>query len=1149
MIPNANNINNYNNQIKIQLTNDNKCIIETLNESPIKSKNTIMKDDYSINEDMSLSKSNSILNNNILNQAISNSNKRHNNKKNDLENNSNLLISFSNISEVTKMNNNDASITRINSYKNNSILMNKEKDFVSNINNTPGGNSFLLNQMQIMTGDKNVTINNINNYNITNSDGNSIISNNNFFISNEKNNKIKFNDNNFKDENTDTIKTPYKTNSRNSKNGTSNKKVLNNIDSKSSKKQINNYFNKNELSEISCSIINLNIDDKSENYDKVNMFYSDKKSFNTSNNLNSTTSKKKISSNNISPSPINKNSSNNKFNNIKYFKNCIVQKNEDINIIQMNSQNNKQIECKNNKNLENNNNLNNINNKIVPKHCANFYFIGTQKNNLKEMTLNNNKNIDKINLDYIQKDYAKNNNNTNTLYKNDDYVSPTFNLKLNYNSLDKNSNINTLESANEKEINKENFQKKENLNKSNKKINNNSNINNNLDLNNLKQKERKKNGPHENSNGSSIEITEKNKKEISKKNTNNFNDNNLPNNSNTNKNNKIQENSLSIGINSNLISKTNTNTKLIKENDLSILNAQNLNSKKNSGNSSNNNQTKVKSDILSNYQNKNLKQNKNKEDILNNNSNKNTNLQIINNNSNNIKSKNEKCNHIIVTKKNQNSRYKHPNLDSVNINSNNVKNIYCCITESNRKIKQLSVSHNKSKSGSGSIIKFNIQDNNIFNIKSGNFLKGNNFKKFKSISPTIQRRNYNNSIVKEKKSKSKSQSRSKTKNKSRYNKNELNELNNLIMNGKYNINSSKQKSIKEKMDIILSKNIIALTKKVRKSPSPKIRISPPSLVKKLINSPQNKIRKSIKFNNCGNNNYYSGAHSRKNKNSPSPVSFHISNNNSIYNTNLLVNNNKKLVNRKKIIGNSPKYLNNQNSTEHYDNLGIKNNDKINYQSSSSNKKKNLQNFPYKNRSIFCPSAYNINHNLIKNQKIQNKKIKNVSRKNKNVYKYDDEYNSMNDRKRSLNVNILKGNKKQNNSKNSFIGNMINNNKNIIINDINRKNTIILNNIKINNNTCKRQMTIIQNFSKYKKKGALNIINKNIVKINCRNENVSNNYYEVNKIKNEGNATKKIKSLNINNNIENKTIDEKRRKNEYNHSHPKISDHSNNFYTN
>ena len=65
MIPNALNSNNYNNQIKIQLTNDNKCIIQTLLESPIKSQNTLMKDEFSINEDMSLSKSNSMINNNI----------------------------------------------------------------------------------------------------------------------------------------------------------------------------------------------------------------------------------------------------------------------------------------------------------------------------------------------------------------------------------------------------------------------------------------------------------------------------------------------------------------------------------------------------------------------------------------------------------------------------------------------------------------------------------------------------------------------------------------------------------------------------------------------------------------------------------------------------------------------------------------------------------------------------------------------------------------------------------------------------------------------------------------------------------------------------------------------------------------------------
>ena len=447
------------------------------------------------------------------------------------------------------------------------------------------------------------------------------------------------------------------------------------------------------------------------------------------------------------------------------------------------------------------------------------------------------------------------------------------------------------------------------------------------------------------------------------------------------------------------------------------------------------------------------------------------------------------------------------------------------MTESDRKNKKLNISHNKSKSGTGSVIKFQVQDNNIFNIKSGNLIKTNNnynFKKFKSISPTIQRRNGNNLGIKEK-HKSKSQSRSKTKNKSLYNKNEINELNNLIINGKYNSNTSKQKSFKEKMDSILSKNIIALTKKIRKSPSPKIRISRPSLIKNIVNNQQGKIMENVKNNNLINNIYYNGCgNQRKNKNSPSPVSFRISNNsNHINNINhkksvlnnqnnlLLNNNNKKYVSRKKPSGNSPKYLINQNSTENYDSSGNKNFDKI-YQSSSSNKKKN---FPFKNKS-YNTNINNINNGLIKNPKIQNKIIKNnvtnINRKNINIYKYDDDYNSLNERKKNINLNILNRNRRLNNSKNNFIGNMIYNNKNIIINDISKKNTLIMNtNMKINSNTSKKQMTIIQNFSKYKKKGALNIVNKNYIKNNGHNENISNNYYEENKLINDINA-KKIK---------------------------------------
>ena len=92
------------------------------------------------------------------------------------------------------------------------------------------------------------------------------------------------------------------------------------------------------------------------------------------------------------------------------------------------------------------------------------------------------------------------------------------------------------------------------------------------------------------------------------------------------------------------------------------------------------------------------------------------------------------------------------------------------------------------------------------------------------------------------------------------------------------------------------------------------------------------------------------------------------------------------------------------------------------------------------------------------------------------------------------------------------------------------------------------MTIIQNFSKYKKKASLNLMNNKYIKINCHKENICNNYYEDNKVINELIDNNKNKNLNINNNV-NRTIDEKRKKGEYNHSHPKVTDQTNNCYTN
>jgi hypothetical protein len=596
----------------------------------------------------------------------------------------------------------------------------------------------------------------------------------------------------------------------------------------------------------------------------------------------------------------------------------------------------------------------------------------------------------------------------------------------------------------------------------------------------------------------------------------------------------------------------------------------------------NNNQTKLrKNNVISNIQYKTSNANKNKEDIMNvvgkNNNNPNS---IINNN-------NEKCNHILLIKKNQNVRYKHPNAESVNMQyNNNIKNLCNSMSESERKNKKLSVSHNKSKSGTGSIIKYHAQDYNIFNIKSGNVVKlSNNYnlKKFKSISPKIQRRNGNPGAIKDKKkAKSKSQSRSKTKSKN-HSKNEY-DKNNYLLNGKYNNNSNKQKSFKEKMDSILSKNIIALTKKIRKSQSPKIRISRPALIKNVINNPQKEnMKQNINYRNNILGNCNGGNQCKKNKNSPSPVSFRALNNNTnyIYNTNancthkklilcsnnnqnndnlLLINNIRKAGTKRKI-ANSPNNIINQNSSEHCENSGIKISDKkINHQSSYTNKKNNIV---IKNRSSFGPRNNNMNNVGNNAQKIQIKKLKNsenISKKNTCSYKFDD-YNPVNERKKSMNVNLLQCNKKPANlNKKSFIGNMVSINKNIIINDINKKNNVVMNNIYSvsninNNNTNKKQMTIIQNFSKYKKKGTINITNKlcnmcNICNKNqnqCHKENMSNNFFEDIKIY-EVKENKKNKNLNINN-VVNRTIDEKRKKNEYNHSMPKVNDNANNCYTN
>ena len=1080
MIPNANNITNFNNQIKIQLTTDNKCLIQALSESPIKSQNTMQKEDFSINDDMSLSKSDNSIdnNNNIINNSqnqskpiILNSNKKNSN--NDFDSNSNLLISFSNISEVTKINNNDNSLIRINSNKNNSIIMNKEKDFVKNNNND-------------ITCDKNLTINNIANF-----EGNSIFSNNNFLISNEQNKKL------------DSIKTPMRNGIQNNnianKNKTSNKKKVNS-------KKLLNQFNKNDLSEMSCGIINLNlnnVDDKSENYDKVNFVYSDKKSDENSLKLNNNSNKNIIGNKNKNKQ-IDKNNSSNKKENVKCFKNCTVQKNEDINIIQIKTNKEKTIDSHQDSVKKNQDN-------IIPNHCTNFSFCGIIKNNknLKELDINSFKDFDRgqnsANLNLFQNQINTHTiNNTNTLDINDDYVSPTFNLNLNYNSLDKNyNNSNTLdiESSKEKDILPDSYAVNKVNTNNNISIKNYNNLINNKDSNNINIK--KKN--------------DKNKKEIM---TRKINNNNLKNQLMLNKPNKLnteqsktytiktQEKNISITTNSN----SNTNTKSIKDKENRELEPK----------------LSLKQKVMSNnnYQNFN--------NILNN-----INLNL--NDKNGIK--------IINNKNKQNSRYRHPNADSVHFNYDKIlKNLNNSMTESEHKKKLSISSHTKSKSGTGSLIKFQGLHNNIFNIKNGTFIKTTNncskAKKFKSISPKIQRRNLNSGCLKLKcKNKSKSQNRSKTNSKSK-NKNgnniDKNQINLLMKNkksncyGLNNISTSKPLTLQEKMDIILSKNIIALTKKLRKSPSPKMKVSRPSLIKNIIVNSQGKIVDNLRGNNFINNNNVIHnnvhSHSKSKKKSPSPIHFKIlSGNNGNYVYSLCnTNANQSSHNKKSIM-----YFNNNINNYINDNLLLVNNHDIvkkKLGKKLGNSPKNIdENNNYLNQKKSLQIYDNININSNYQRVKNNKNIKPVSKKGLNLNKFEEDF-----KKRQY----------------------IQKNKNLLMKDINKKNNIIIiNNIKINNNNNnnnKKNMTIIQNFSKYKKKAEVNnLVNMNTKnnRKNCYNENVSNNYPCLRKNANEEKHYKKI-NMNLNiNHIANKIIEDKKKKIVYNTSLHKKTDQDDDFDTN
>ena len=126
MIPSKNDV-NHTQKIKIQLTSDNKCIIKSTIESAEKSKCTINKSEYSINiPDLKDINDNELL---TLSKSLTN------NQNYDNEGNSNLLISFSNISELNKTGDIFPLTGNDEKTKNKNLIENKENiDFNSNIN-------------------------------------------------------------------------------------------------------------------------------------------------------------------------------------------------------------------------------------------------------------------------------------------------------------------------------------------------------------------------------------------------------------------------------------------------------------------------------------------------------------------------------------------------------------------------------------------------------------------------------------------------------------------------------------------------------------------------------------------------------------------------------------------------------------------------------------------------------------------------------------------------------------------------------------------------------------------------------------------------------------------------------------------------------
>ena len=969
MIPSSNNFQNenlYNQKIKIQLTNDNRCIIQSTIETPNKSEhNTINKSEKSINinytdndnDIMSLSKSiNSILNNTKINCNDNNkSNKKLNNNENNLDNdgNSNLLISFSNISELTKINNDNSIFGGVEESNKKNAATKKNENDTSSILNQP-----------------------LNNYY-----ENSKIYENKIDINN-KNKSINLGLSN---------KSEY-----------SNDKV--NLVS-SSKKSNSNLLNRenSNISDIS-DIVNWNINNKSilSNKDKdkdKNKEQNNNKSQND--NLDNINIKEEI---NTCENKKNNLNDNKKVTHKKVFK--YIQT-ENTNVIQINNINDK---------FENNLDKD----KIMPNHCTNFSFGGNIiNNNINHFLINN---INNINIENVSTKLNLGNNSNNNYtdaIKNDDYISPTFNINLDFNALDSNNlSNNKMKKENQNKDLKIN-KKEENKNIEEKKIvNNKQNIKENEDKNILNSK-----------NAKASQMSNKNSKE------------NL-------------EELKDIKI---ITKEKKTDTYLNKNKKNNII---------------------VQHLIYKERRNKSF-------NSLNNNSNSNSNISEsihfysnINNDFNNLR------------KINKINKSKHSYLDSNKFFNNNILNrlygtnhsakpcsspnqnvihTYNHFNTNEEKKSKKKISHNKSKSNSGNISKINSHiEKNILNF--GKILSKN-----KS----------SNQIQSKSKEKQKSKNNSHSKNKSLHN------------------NSSKLNKI-----TILNKdqlNILEIRKKIRKSPVPKInKLSPPSKMK-IDNSNSNShghnsgketlYKKDKKHNNSSKNEkiFFNHKYNIHTDESRKKINLAIKKTSPCHQKNIHSNNNSNLIGKNYINKKIGNLINENNNIK----LKISKNAINNYINefkpqindysdiiANTTKAKNVNNkhksFIY-NRKRNCSFGYN----HICNSSNNLSKDSNKNYHNKTIQNSQSGENS-------------KISNKQSSSKlNSFnYSNCFNLNKNSNKQISNKNNNLILSKFQGNKksaiNKQSKKFTIIQNFSRYKKKSTfINNNSENNYLINDENYNREN----------------------------------------------------------